>query len=134
VLVLGPTGYIGRFVTKELIARGYKARPLPARLAVPLTRAAGDRLLAREERHRRQENGGGDGGGFLWSQGGLRRRQGALGDFALRCALTQLPQSMDSLRATAFAEKVDVICSCLASRTGGIQARLPRVPQPASAG
>jgi hypothetical protein len=30
-------------------------------------------------------------------------------------------QSMDSLRATAFAEKVDVVVSCLASRTGGIQ-------------
>jgi divinyl chlorophyllide a 8-vinyl-reductase len=28
---------------------------------------------------------------------------------------------MDSLRATAFAEKVDVVVSCLASRTGGIQ-------------
>ena len=26
MLVVGPTGYIGRFVTKELIARGYKAR------------------------------------------------------------------------------------------------------------
>ena len=26
MLVLGPTGYIGRTVTKELIARGYKAR------------------------------------------------------------------------------------------------------------
>jgi nucleoside-diphosphate-sugar epimerase len=25
VLVVGPTGYIGRYVTKELIARGYKA-------------------------------------------------------------------------------------------------------------
>ncbi len=30
---------------------------------------------------------------------------------------------MDSLRQTAFAEKVDVVVSCLASRTGGIQAR-----------
>jgi hypothetical protein len=27
VLVAGPTGYIGRYVTKELISRGYKARP-----------------------------------------------------------------------------------------------------------
>jgi nucleoside-diphosphate-sugar epimerase len=26
VLVVGPTGYIGRYVTKELISRGYKAR------------------------------------------------------------------------------------------------------------
>ena len=26
VLVAGPTGYIGRYVTKELISRGYKAR------------------------------------------------------------------------------------------------------------
>jgi len=25
VLVAGPTGYIGRYVTKELISRGYKA-------------------------------------------------------------------------------------------------------------
>ena len=33
-------------------------------------------------------------------------------------------QSMDSLRKTAFAEKVDVVVSCLASRTGGIQARM----------
>ena len=29
VLVAGPTGYIGRYVTKELISRGYKARPAP---------------------------------------------------------------------------------------------------------
>lgn len=35
-------------------------------------------------------------------------------------------QSMDSLRSTAFAERVDVVVSCLASRTGGIQARLVR--------
>ena len=30
---------------------------------------------------------------------------------------------MDSLRATAFADKVDVVVSCLASRTGGVQVR-----------
>lgn len=28
---------------------------------------------------------------------------------------------MDSLRNTAFADKVDVVVSCLASRTGGIK-------------
>jgi len=33
-----------------------------------------------------------------------------------------LSQSMESLRKTAFAERVDVVVSCLASRTGGIQA------------
>ncbi len=32
-------------------------------------------------------------------------------------------QSTESLRQTAFSEKVDVVVSCLASRTGGIQAR-----------
>ena len=33
-------------------------------------------------------------------------------------------QDMESLRNTAFADKVDVVVSCLASRTGGKQVRV----------
>lgn len=40
------------------------------------------------------------------------------------------PQSTESLRSVAFAEKIDVVVSCLASRTGGIQARGPAPPPP----
>jgi DNA-binding NtrC family response regulator len=36
VVVAGPTGYIGKFVTKELISRGYQARAQTATAATPL--------------------------------------------------------------------------------------------------
>ncbi len=42
VLVVGPTGYIGRYVTKELISRGYKAR---ATRAAPVRGAAATRAV-----------------------------------------------------------------------------------------
>ena len=53
----------------------------------------------------------------------VRQRAVSCGALHGLAALTRAAQSMDSLRATAFADKVDVVVSCLASRTGGVQVR-----------
>ena len=125
VLVLGPTGYIGRSVTKELIARGYKVRVRRLRGAARprsrcsrwwRSRARRAALEARRRRRRRRRSSRGRTG---WRLGTSRRAARAARP---GCSSLQ-PQSVESLRATAFAEKVDVVVSCLASRTGGIQAR-----------
>lgn len=70
VVVVGPTGYIGRFVTKELIRRGYKvsrtcliacalsADAAPSRLLTPWVGTAGDCVQPRAQRYRRQEGQG----------------------------------------------------------------------------
>jgi hypothetical protein len=85
VLVVGATGYIGKFVVKELVARGYNVV-----------------AFAREK----------SGIGGKQGQEDVRRElAGAdvrFGDVG----------SMDSLSAVAFKDKVDVVVSCLASRTG----------------
>jgi divinyl chlorophyllide a 8-vinyl-reductase len=85
VLVVGATGYIGKFVVKELVARGYNVV-----------------AFAREKSGI---------GGKQGQEDVLRELAGAdvrFGDVG----------SMDSLSAVAFKDKVDVVVSCLASRTG----------------
>eukprot|EP00238_Polyblepharides_amylifera_P010628 CAMPEP_0196579952 /NCGR_PEP_ID=MMETSP1081-20130531/25910_1 /TAXON_ID=36882 /ORGANISM="Pyramimonas amylifera, Strain CCMP720" /LENGTH=419 /DNA_ID=CAMNT_0041899685 /DNA_START=50 /DNA_END=1309 /DNA_ORIENTATION=- len=90
VLVVGATGYIGKFVTKELVARGYNVV-----------------AVAREK----------SGVGGKKSPGDVEREcEGA------RVVLGNV-QDKDSTEA-AFAAaggKVDVVVSCMASRTGGIK-------------
>jgi len=86
VLVAGCTGYIGRFVTKELISRGYNVVAFS-----------------------REKSG----------VGGKKSMEDVTKDFAgAECVFGDVT-SMDSLRSTV--SNVDVVVSCLASRTGGIQ-------------
>ena len=69
MVVLGPTGYIGRYVTKELIRRGYKVglqaqrRAHAARTWLTLPRGVptGGGLQPRAQRRGRQEEQGGRG-------------------------------------------------------------------------
>lgn len=88
VLVVGATGYIGRYVTKELIRRGYDV--------VAFTRPQS-------------------------GIGGKTNRQKAIEDFAGADVAFGDVTDAASLRANGFAKPVDVVVSCLASRTGGIQ-------------
>uniref|UniRef100_A0A383VRI4 Divinyl chlorophyllide a 8-vinyl-reductase, chloroplastic n=1 Tax=Tetradesmus obliquus TaxID=3088 RepID=A0A383VRI4_TETOB len=86
VLVVGPTGYIGRFVTKELIARGYNV------IAFAREQAGIKGKMGKEDTKKE-----------------LPGAQVVFGDVT----------NLQSLRDTAFAQPVDVVVSCLASRTGG---------------
>lgn len=85
VLVVGATGYIGKFVVKELVARGYN-------------------VVA-----------------FARERSGIGGKQGAED---VRAALPGADvrfgdvSSLDSLKREGFRDKVDVVVSCLASRTG----------------
>ncbi|KXZ55167.1 hypothetical protein GPECTOR_3g314 [Gonium pectorale] len=86
VLVVGPTGYIGKFVVKELVQRGYNVV-----------------AFAREQAGIK---------GKMGKEDTLKEFPGA--DVRFGSVLDQ-----DSLRKVAFKEPVDVVVSCLASRTGG---------------
>ncbi|CAK0745014.1 hypothetical protein CVIRNUC_001590 [Coccomyxa viridis] len=86
VLVVGATGYIGKFVVKELINRGYNV--------VPFARGKSGVGGKAGMEDTKQEFEGAD------------VRFGSVSD-------------LTSLRDVAFAEPVDVVVSCLASRTGG---------------
>ncbi|GFR39707.1 hypothetical protein Agub_g186, partial [Astrephomene gubernaculifera] len=86
VLVVGPTGYIGKYVVKELVKRGYNVV-----------------AFAREE------------AGIK----GKMKKEDTLKEFP--GAEVRFGSVLDpaSLRQVAFREPVDVVVSCLASRTGG---------------
>lgn len=88
VLVAGSTGYIGRFVTKELIKRGYNVVSFS-----------------------RPKSG----------IGGKKGMDDVKADFeGADCRFGDVT-NIESLRSVAFKDKVDVVVSCLASRTGGVQ-------------
>ncbi|KAK9810476.1 hypothetical protein WJX72_011318 [[Myrmecia] bisecta] len=86
VLVVGPTGYIGKFVTKELIKRGYNVV-----------------AFAREKSGVK----------------GQKTKQDVIQDFDGADVRFGDVNDVESLRSVAFADPVDVVVSCLASRTGG---------------
>eukprot|EP00270_Netrium_digitus_P013673 TRINITY_DN4570_c0_g1_i1.p1 TRINITY_DN4570_c0_g1~~TRINITY_DN4570_c0_g1_i1.p1 ORF type:complete len:444 (-),score=100.82 TRINITY_DN4570_c0_g1_i1:148-1479(-) len=88
VLVVGSTGYIGKFVTKELISRGYKV------IAVSRERSGINQKQDRKD--------------VVATFGGADVRFGDV---------TELQQ----LQKTLGDSRVDVVVSCLASRTGGIK-------------
>ncbi|KAI3428321.1 hypothetical protein D9Q98_006701 [Chlorella vulgaris] len=88
VLVVGATGYIGKYVVKELVKRGYNVVAFARERSGVGGKKSADDV--------RQELAGAD------------VRFGDVSD-------------MSSLRGTAFKDKVDVVVSCLASRTGGIK-------------
>ncbi|GLC72861.1 hypothetical protein PLESTF_001301100 [Pleodorina starrii] len=86
VLVVGPTGYIGKFVVKELVKRGYN-------------------VVA-----------------FAREQAGIKgkmSKEDTIKEFAGADVRFGSVLDLDSLRQVAFKEPVDVVVSCLASRTGG---------------
>lgn len=86
VLVVGPTGYIGRFVVKELMARGYQVV-----------------VFAREKS----------------GVGGKASKEQTIKEFEGADVRFGSVSNMESLSSTAFSSPVDVVVSCLASRTGG---------------
>ncbi|CAL5219283.1 g1086 [Coccomyxa viridis] len=86
VLVVGATGYIGKFVVKELIKRGYNVVAFA-----------------------REKSGVGGKAGMEDTKQAFQGADVRFGDVA----------DMASLSSVAFAEPVDVVVSCLASRTGG---------------
>lgn len=88
VLVVGATGYIGKYVVKELVKRGFNV--------VALARERSGVGGKQTEEDVRRELAGAD----------VR-----FGDV----------MSQDSLSRVAFKDHVDVVVSCLASRTGGIK-------------
>lgn len=88
MFVAGATGYIGRFVTKELIKRGYNVVAFSREKSGVAGKKSADDVRA----------------DFV----GADCRFGDVTD-------------MDSLRAVGFKDKVDVVVSCLASRTGGVE-------------
>ncbi|EKX36860.1 8-vinyl reductase [Guillardia theta CCMP2712] len=88
VLVAGCTGYIGRYVTKELISRGYKVVAFS-----------------------REKSG----------VGGKKSMDDVVKDFKGADVRFGDVTDLESLRSVAFKDKVDVVVSCLASRTGGLQ-------------
>jgi len=88
VLVVGATGYIGRFVTKEMISRGYKV--------IAMSREAS-------------------------GVGGKKSMDDVKKDFEGAEVVFGSVKDKESIREKAFAGKVDVVVSCLASRTGGIK-------------
>jgi len=86
VLVVGATGYIGKFVVRELVSRGYDVVAFS------------------------------------------RERSGIKGKADKETTVKEFPgadvrfgdvTNADSLRSVGFSDKVDVVVSCLASRTGG---------------
>lgn len=86
VLVVGPTGYIGKYVVKELIKRGYN-------------------VVA-----------------FAREQAGIKGKMGkaeTIKEFPGADVRFGNVLDVESLKSVAFKEKVDVVVSCLASRTGG---------------
>lgn len=88
VLVVGATGYIGKFVVKELVARGYNVVAFAREKSGIGGKSSTDAT--------KKELTGAD------------VRFGDVGD-------------MKSLASVAFKDPVDVVVSCLASRTGGIK-------------
>lgn len=88
VLVVGATGYIGKYVVKELVRRGYNV--------VAFSRAKSGVGGKQSMDDTRRELAGAD------------VRFGDVTDMA-------------SLASVAFSDPVDVVVSCLASRTGGIK-------------
>jgi len=86
VLVVGSTGYIGKFVTRELIKRGYQTV-----------------ALAREQSGIKGKSSPED------TRKELEGAEVRFGDV----------NNVRSLADTAFNDPVDVVVSCLASRTGG---------------
>lgn len=114
VLVVGATGYIGKFVVRELVKRGYNvvafarersgiggkqsAEDVRKELAGAGERAAASRALVLAI--------------LLLLRCGCHDR----------CSPTDVRfgdvMSLDSLKAVAFKDPVDVVVSCLASRTG----------------
>lgn len=112
VLVVGPTGYIGRFVVKELIQRGYQV------VAFAREKSGIRGKLSREQTAKV---------GF-----GNFERSGC--EAPLTAAVTAWTvvqefegadirfgdvSDVNSVAAVAFRDRVDVVVSCLASRTGG---------------
>ncbi|GFH17043.1 NAD(P)-bd_dom domain-containing protein, partial [Haematococcus lacustris] len=102
VLVVGCTGYIGKFVTKELIRRGYNV------VAFTREKAGIKGKLGKEDIQREQ----------TWQHCKLPEAI-AVQELAGADVRFGDVQSLDSIRTTAFKDKVDVVVSCLASRTGG---------------
>lgn len=88
VLVVGATGYIGKFVVKELVKRGYNVVAFAREKSGVGGKKSMDDTRAELE--------------------GADVRFGDVTDVA-------------SLERVAFADPVDVVVSCLASRTGGIK-------------
>jgi len=88
VLVVGATGYIGKFVTKEMIARGYKVI-----------------AMARDKS----------------GVGGKKTQNDVIAEFPGATVVFGDVSDAASLKAAAFSGKVDVVVSCMASRTGGIK-------------
>uniref|UniRef100_A0A7S4B656 Divinyl chlorophyllide a 8-vinyl-reductase, chloroplastic n=1 Tax=Chrysotila carterae TaxID=13221 RepID=A0A7S4B656_CHRCT len=88
VLVLGCTGYIGRFVTKELINRGYDVTAFTRERA---------------------------------GVGGKKSKEDIERDFSGAKVVVGDVCDAESLKRNGFGDKIDVVVSCLASRTGGIQ-------------
>jgi divinyl chlorophyllide a 8-vinyl-reductase len=82
------SGYIGRFVTKELIQRGYNVVAFS-----------------------REKSG----------IGGKKSMDDVKLDFSgADCRFGDVT-NIENLRGVAFKDKVDVVVSCLASRTGGLK-------------
>ncbi|CAI5470229.1 unnamed protein product [Closterium sp. Yama58-4] len=88
VVVVGPTGYIGKFVTRELIKRGYNVT-----------------AVARERSGI---------GGKKSAEDTAKELEGATMLFADVTSEEALSKALDG-------KHVDVVVSCLASRTGGIK-------------
>eukprot|EP00210_Caulerpa_lentillifera_P007767 g7412.t1 len=86
VLVVGSTGYIGKFVVRELTRRGYNV--------IAFARAQS-------------------------GIGGQSTKQQTENDFEGADVRFGDVTDLDSLRQVAFKDSVDVVISCLASRTGG---------------
>ncbi|XP_054806615.1 divinyl chlorophyllide a 8-vinyl-reductase, chloroplastic [Prosopis cineraria] len=90
VLVVGSTGYIGKFVVKELVSRGFNVM-----------------AIAREKSGIRGRND---------KETTLAELKGANVCFSDVANLDVLEKSLDNLGVS-----VDVVVSCLASRTGGVK-------------
>lgn len=86
VLVVGPTGYIGKFVTKELISRGYNV------IAVAREKAG---------------------------IGGKQGQDQTKAEFAGGDVRFGNATEAESLKRAVTGDRIDVVVSCLASRTGG---------------
>lgn len=88
VLVVGATGYIGKFVVRELVKRGYDVV-----------------AMAREKS----------------GIGGKASKEDTIKEFEGAEVVFGDVTDMESLKKVGFAKPVDVVVSCLASRTGGIK-------------
>lgn len=142
VLVVGATGYIGKFVVRELVSRGYNVVAFAReRSGIGGKQTAEDvkKELAGAGELRRHAEGGClcPAGRPIWLRraGNPRSTQCAPGPACApgrrsRCPLLRPARStaadvrfgdvmsMDSLSSVACKDKVDVVVSCLASRTG----------------